>query len=309
VTEVLLVVNPIAGSRGEAVRLAEELSSALRGRGHSVEVFTTKAKGDAFLRASEEDVGRFGVVCALGGDGTLNEVINGVIEKDIAVLPVPVGLSNVLARQMSATRDVTRIVELLESGKTYTIDLIEASFEGRRRCAVAMAGAGFDADVVTRIARSRSSHLGFPGYVPPIACSLLSRSRPFRIVADGIEVTSRATYLVVGNVRYYGGPFHITVKASPRDGKMDILYGEGLSPTGVILFYCSVLTGTHLRHRGIHYLQCRRLEVRPAGKEAARLHIDGEAVGSIPCSFKVLPRRLRLVVPLEEEGSGEEIRS
>lgn len=301
--KLLFVVNPIAGSRGVAVRLADELLSLLVSSGHSVEKFITETRGDAFARTRCKDIDGYDAVLVLGGDGTLNEVVNGIADRGVPVLPVPVGLSNVLARQMSATRDVKRIAELLERRRTLAIDLIEASFGGRRRYSVGMAGAGFDAEVVSHIARSRSSHLGFSGYVAPVIRTLTVPLQPFRIIADGTEVSRRATYLVVGNVSYYGGPFHITVKASPTDGRMDVLYGNGLSSMGVILFYCSVLLGSHLRHRGVHYLQCRRLDILPLRRDRpAPLHIDGEAVGRIPCSFRVVPQRLRLIVPY---GGGE----
>ncbi|MCX7703679.1 MAG: diacylglycerol kinase family lipid kinase [Planctomycetota bacterium] len=301
--KVLLIVNPIAGSRRAAMKSAARISTALKDANYSVEMFETRRRNDAFQRAKEENVREFVAVCVLGGDGTLNEVINGVSEKKIPVLPVPLGLSNVLAKEIGASTDSSSVVETLKTGSSVEIDLLEATFitekstEKKKRVFAAMAGVGFDADVVTRIARSRRKGLGFAGYVPSIVKSLFSPSHPFIVSADGKRLTENATYLVVGNGTYYGGPFHITTKASMTDGKMDVLYGERFSSLEVIMFYGSVLCRSHLRHRGIRHLQCKTLEVDIKEGDGASVHIDGEAVGRIPLSIRVIPRGLRLLVP------------
>jgi len=300
--KILLIVNPISGSRGIAMKEAEALRKILEESGNSVEMFKTQKRGDALQRTQESDANEFSAVCVVGGDGTLNEVINGVAEKRIPIVPVPVGLSNVLAKEVGASCEPTKIAESLKAKNIIKIDLFEVEFldkdTKKKRFFAAMAGVGFDADVVSRITSSRKRNLGFAGYVPSIAKSMLSRSRMFSIIADGRIVSNKATYLVVGNVPYYGGPFYITTEASPTSGYMDVVYGEGLSSFSIIKFYAGVLLGTHLRHRRVRYIRCKRLELMPQKEEETPpLHIDGEAVGTIPVSVRVIPKGLSLIVP------------
>jgi len=280
---VALVANPISG-RGGSVRIVEALAETL-GAEHDLTIHLTSARGDA-VDFARRVAGVADVVVAAGGDGTLNEVVNGLAGTSVPVLPVPLGLSNVLAVELGAAVEPAEVARRLDAMKVREIDLIRADHSGgASRFFCAMAAVGFDAGVVERIARRRVKHLGFTGYVPHVVASVFRGSRPFSVTVDGRPVSSRARYLVVGNVSRYGGPFRIATRAVPDDGLFDAVLLEG-GPARVLLFYAGVLFGRHLSHRGVRRFRCR--ELAADGDEP--LHVDGEWIGYAPVRFSVAGR-------------------
>ncbi len=268
-------------------RLKEELES----RGLAVETAFTAAKGDG-LKAAASAGKDYAAVCAVGGDGTMNEVLNGIAETDIPLAVLPAGLSNVLALELGITPEPERIAEAIVKGTSVEIDLCHAS----DRYFVAMGGAGWDAHIVHSIAGSRKSPLGFPGYVVPIARSLVTYSFPhIEVILDGKTRTKKAGMVVVGNVKYYGGPFKITTRADFADGLLDVFIIERATPLQMLKLFAGVLWGDHTRHGNATYLTGKKLELTSKGE--VPVHIDGEAAGHLPKTFEVTGRKKRVIVP------------
>jgi diacylglycerol kinase (ATP) len=288
--KVSIVANPISG-RGMSRVLVEQLSEELKSRGFAVDTTFTGTRGDGRKAAASagEDCA---AVCAVGGDGTMNEVLNGIAESEIPLAILPAGLSNVLALELGITPEPGRIAQAIEEGTSVEIDLCHAG----DRYFVAMGGAGWDAHVVHSIANSRKSPLGFPGYVLPIARSLVTYSFPhIQVVVDGETVTKKAGMVVVGNVKHYGGPFKITTRADFTDGLLDVYIIERATPVDMLKLFAGVLWGDHTRHGNATYLTGRKLELASNG--SVPVHIDGEAAGHLPKTFEVTGRKKRVIVP------------
>lgn len=268
-------------------RLAEELTSL----GMQVDTILTEAKGDATAAAGEATDG-YAAVCAVGGDGTMNEVLNGIAEDPVPLAILPAGLSNVLAVELGIPADPRVVANSIASGNTAEVDLCQAG----GRYFVAMGGAGWDAHIVHSIAQSRKSPLGFPGYVLPIARSLVTYDFPhIEVILDGRTVTKKAGMVIVGNVKQYGGPFQVTNRADFSDGLLDIYMIRRASPAQMLKLFAGVLWGDHTRHGNAKYLQGRKLELQSSG--SVPVHIDGEASGHLPKTFEITGRRKRVIVP------------
>ena len=268
-----------------------QLSEELESRGLTAETTFTGTKGDGMKAAASTDED-YAAVCAVGGDGTMNEVLNGIADRDTPLAVLPAGLSNVLALELGIPPEPAKIAEAIARGTSVEIDLCHAS----DRYFVAMGGAGWDAHIVHSISNNRKSPLGFPGYVLPIARSLVTYTFPnIKVVLDGKTVSKKAGMVVVGNVKYYGGPFKITSMADFTDGLLDIYVIERATPFEMLKLFAGVLWGDHLRHGNATYLTGKKLELTSKGD--VPVHIDGEAAGHLPKTFEMTGRKKRVIVP------------
>ncbi|MFW6107700.1 MAG: diacylglycerol/lipid kinase family protein, partial [bacterium] len=216
------MVNPISGrSRGR--RQAPRLARGLRDRGFEVETVATRGRGDA-RRAVErvEADGRSAILC-VGGDGTLNEVINGLGEKDISVAVFPTGTGNVLAKELGIRPRVGAVCDAVAGGRTVGLTLGEAN--GRRFGL--FVGGGFDAAVVEQFEKRRSGGASKLSYLIPIVKALAGYRFPeMRVTVDG-EPAGTASNVLVTNTRSYGGPFELVPDADPTDGVFDVCLVSG----------------------------------------------------------------------------------
>src|SRR5882672_503463 len=144
---VLLIRNPIAGRRRRG--LVDAVVREVRAEGWTVDLVDTEAVGDALHLAETCDAGRYAVIAVAGGDGTINEVVNGLARRDDApaLAIVPLGTANVLARELGLSFKAAGIARTMVSGRALMVRPVEACNGGAPRCFSLMAGAGFDAKV------------------------------------------------------------------------------------------------------------------------------------------------------------------
>jgi diacylglycerol kinase (ATP) len=236
-------------------------------------------------------------VVAVGGDGTLNEVINGVMASAGArplVGAVLTGRGRDAARNLGLARDPTLAVERLVLGEEVAIDLgrvVDAA--GAARCFVGAAGAGFDA-VVAEGARARGGAGTIP-YLLAVAGALgRHRPQPAAIEGDGARVWEGGlTAAVVANGAAYGGGMRIAPGADPSDGRLDLVILGALGRAELLRWLPSVYRGAHLRHPRVATGRHRTVRVEAA--VALAVHADGEPAGRTPAAFEVLPGALRLL--------------
>lgn len=265
---VLVVENPVSGAVVSGI--GEGMARVLRHKGMDVVVSRTAGRGDAFSIVSDTVAE---VVVVVGGDGTLNEVVNGLFGRDVVVVPVPAGLSNVVARSLGLHTPADSLKALFER-RFGEMDVFFMRCGDLERYFIGMAGFGFDGTVVEMTHGDRRGCVGFAGYLPGILQALFSRHMEMELFADG-EFVGTGRFVVLANTPYYGGPFWILPHARFDDGLLDVLFSpaDGLS---VLLLYAGSVLGRHMRHRGVRVFRCRHLFIRPA----ERGHIDGEPVPS-----------------------------
>jgi lipid kinase, YegS/Rv2252/BmrU family len=286
-----LVCNPSAGG-GKAATTAARAQTRLHARGIDVTLRNTSAPGEASAITQElaRDVD---VVVAVGGDGTVNEVVNGLADTDMPLGIVPAGTVNVLALELGIPFDVERACDVIVAGRTLPLDVGTAN--GRRF--TLMLGAGIDAMTVHELdplAKRRFGRLAF------VSTGVLSRIRypqpDFEVDVDGH--TFPATFAVVGNSRFYGGRFGVTTEADPTDGVFDVLVYYGQSVAADALFWMGVPLELHLGHPGVTYLRGAKVTLRPLEPDdVVWFQTDGELAGTLPATAVIEQRALQVFVP------------
>lgn len=287
---VTIIANPVAGGgRGRAN--AEALDRALTARGCTIDLRLTTQAGDAAEWAAEIDTD---CVVSVGGDGTANEVVNGLRDPEMPVAILPMGSANVVARELSLPRNPEALADLLVTARPRIIDLGE--HDGRKF--LLGAGAGLDAAIAHQVhgARGKQSSV-WRWVVPSITQVLRYAYHPIRVAVDG-EVISEAThYAIVGNCIYSAGVFPSTPRARIDDGLLDVCLLENLYPIKMAWIAGAVWHPRFIAGRDVVYRQGHEISFESPTGQAVPLQVDGDPAAFLPANFRVLPGALRVVAP------------
>jgi YegS/Rv2252/BmrU family lipid kinase len=305
-----LVVNPVAGN-GRAGRRWRDFAGELRRHGFGIEAHLTTGPGHATeigARLAGEQVST--VVC-VGGDGTVNEVVNGLIRDDQPVSQVtrlaviPCGTGKDLSRALG-TRDVKQTAMALRGGTTATMDVGKVQFVENRtghletRYFVNVADAGIGAATAQRINNTSKRFGGLISYMSG-AVRTIAAFEPWlvEVEVDGTPVYSGdAGMVVLANGRFFAGGMLVAPAASLCDGMLDVFVLEGVSRRVLLTSLLPrVYRGTHVGQAGVRHLLGSSVAVR--SETSMLLELDGEQTGSVPISAGVARRVLRVVAQAE----------
>ncbi len=287
---VKLILNPIAGG-GYGLKILPIVKETLESNGLRVEVFLTKKRGDA-----REEAGNsldYEAIVTMGGDGTFNEVINGVIGQETPLGLIPLGTANVLARELRLPLDPIHACHTIAKGNTRRIDLGKAD----SRHFFLMAGVGFDAEVVKIMESTRKGTISLASYFMPILRGLWNyKFPPLDVEVDGQLIASGAGFVFVSNTRRYTGPMVITNRARLDDGLLDVFVFPGRDHLKFLKYAAGSLFWIADRIRGVKYVQGREIKVSST-KEGVLYQLDGDLGGPLPARFQAVPKGLRIIVP------------
>jgi len=292
-----LIFNPVAkGEKAERFRRQLELF------GSSCVLKKTAAPGDARRWATEAVCEGHELVVAAGGDGTLNEVLNGIGDApggfDRARLGLlPLGTVNVFARELGLPLTVERAWEIIRRGREARVDLPHVEFSARgvkqRRYFAQLAGAGLDARAIELVSWSLKKRIGPLAYVWA-GLKALTESLPEIRVSNEID-SAVGQLILIGNGRLYGGNFRLQPQAELRDGRLDVSIFPRVG--WLTLARC----GLPLVFRG---KVPARIVKRFQGESftltsdpPAPFELDGELAGHLPATFRVQRDRLKVLVP------------
>jgi diacylglycerol kinase family enzyme len=264
------------------------------------------------------------VVIAAGGDGTINEVANGLVNTDVALGVLPVGTTNAWALQMGiptlnpmipgiqAVKLITALEEriahplpasyyrkvlldaarVLVKGQTVAIDMGQLS----DRHFLMWAGMGFDAAIAQSIPLREKRALGSWAYVFPTIESIHKYSgTDVCLNLDGEVVKVSTPFIVVSNIQLYGGMMAIGAKACVNDAKLDVCIFKGGGFFTFVQHAMNVLAHRHLHNPSVEYYQCREISIESA--HSLPVHIDGEPFTMTPVSIHTVPSSLKVIVP------------
>jgi len=293
----LFLINPAAGKFDHTAVVTEAVRRVFAGRpDDAAEILLTEGPGHAAELA--RDACRPGDplrIYACGGDGTLNEVVNGAAGfPNAAVTHYPCGSGNDfirIFRDPAAFRDLARLAD----GEIAEFDLIQAG----GRLSLNICSIGFDARIGTSIDRYRRLPLvtGSGAYVlSTIVNTVRGIHRPYIIDIDGRVVEGRQTLLCVCNGRWYGGGFNPVPEAEPDDGLLDVLIVRAVSRLTVPAVIGAYKAGRYRDLSNIiaHY-RCRSIRVRCG--EVSAVNVDGELLLSDDVTFSVAPEKIRFFCP------------
>jgi YegS/Rv2252/BmrU family lipid kinase len=284
----LAIYNPVARGAPPVARLRAAAESL---DGWEVSLQETGHAGHATALAREAAQRGLDAVVACGGDGTVNEVANGLAHSQTALAVVRGGTANVWAKEARLPKKVDAAVGLLAEGETRTIDLGLA----RERYFLLMAGVGFDAAIVREVSSTLKRRIGAAAYLlHGIQRAITYRTRQAELTADGVSMPDGLYWLLLGNTRSYAGVLNVTHLAQADDGRLDLclLRKGGLLRLAWLAPW--VLLGRHQKRPEVLYQRLTSFEIATAGLP---VQVDGEYLGETPMRFEVAPAALRVIVP------------
>ncbi len=318
--KIYIIVNPAAGKGRSAARWVG-LEPFLRRLSVDFEVAITTATGHAFRLAKEAaNSGRFGVIAAMGGDGTVNEVVNGImagqpegVRPALGVLPSGRGRDFCKAQGVHIPGDLEEAARTLIGRREVQLDLGRATFLNgnysglengleatHTRYFINIASLGFDA-LVTEEANQPPTTWGrkFAPYYASIYTTLRAyRNRHVRYRLDGRLVSGRFNSLIAANGNYYGSGMLIAPTANPQDGLFQVVLIGDTTKSEVLSIAPLLYLGWHRYYPKVKLLTGRILEIEPLeGEGRLPLQMDGEVVGHAPVRFEIVPAAIRVKVP------------
>ena len=279
--------------------MVESYARAVRGE---VELLWTQGPGHARTLA-RESAGRSRVVCAVGGDGTVSEVVNGLMPQPVPLVVVPTGSGNDFASMIACPGSPAELAQVLEQGDGLRLDVIDC---GGRYCANSI-GIGFEA-MVTYHSLSIRRLRGLPLYLAAVFKALRTMERiHYRLDVDGREA-ARGEYLLIsaGNGPRAGGGFHLNPRATPIDGRIDVCAARRMSRARLLAILPRAIGGSHLQSRGVEYHRGESVSI--SADRPFPLHIDGEYLGrrDTPLVLRVIERCLPVLCLRGGRATGEE---
>jgi YegS/Rv2252/BmrU family lipid kinase len=297
----LLIVNPTAGRRRRG--LVDAVAAGVRQEGWAVDVVDTKAAGDARRLAATCDARRYGVIAVAGGDGTINEVINGLAGRGDdapAVGIVPLGTANVLAHELGIGFSAAAVARTMVAGRPLLVQPGEAVNGAAARCFSLMAGAGFDAKVVAGVSAPLKRRLGRAAYV----WRSLVEARRYRPVRYQVEVDGarhEASSVIVTRSRHYAGPYVVAPRAALGEPLLHVCLFERWGRSHTFRYGLALLLGRLPRTAGYRVVTGRSVRVSvlsDAGESREQpVQIDGDNALTLPVTIGLSPGAVRLLQP------------
>ncbi len=253
---------------------------------------TTTAAGDATRFAQLTDPDDCDVVVAAGGDGTINEVANGLVGSRLPLAVIPLGTANVLAAEIGLAADAASLARTILDGPA--VQVHPGIANGRRF--LLMAGVGFDAEVVAAVTARLKRWLGKSAYVMQSLSMLLRYDYPlFRITIDGRDY--EACSAIVAKGRFYAGRHICAPDGCLAKPNFEVCMFKRSGPLAVLSYGTALLFGRLPYHRHVLLVSGRKIQVE--GPAAARVQGDGDAFGTLPLSIGLAPETLSLVTPAQ----------
>ncbi len=285
-----LVVNPVAGKRaGRSIDRIESLLS----KKVSLKTLVTQNRGDAASFARE--LSGADLVIVAGGDGTVNEVINGLLlsgdlksSKRPSLAIIPLGTANVLATELSIPFGIEDSVGLALTGSPKKISL--GRINGRYFSL--MAGIGFDGETVLRVSSLIKKISGKGAYILSGIIRLLRYNPPIiNVKTDSINISG--TTAVIGNASCYGGTSQVTPEARITEPLLDLCLFKGERRMDMLRYVFGVLTKRHLNYKDVYYEKCSHIQI--SSNETVHIQIDGDYFGTLPVNIDAIHNALSIV--------------
>jgi YegS/Rv2252/BmrU family lipid kinase len=308
-----LIYNPIAGRRPAArEREIRKAAAVLRAAGLEIDLAPTVRPAMAHELAEQAAANGADVILVCGGDGTINEVINGLATRNVPLGILPGGTANILAREVGLPLDPVRAAAQFARWTPRRIPLGKATWQtegalptgaaaqngSSTRYFITVAGIGYDAQVVYKLSLKMKFSWGVVGYiVEALRQAFRYRFQGFSCRADdGPE--RFATFAAAQRARNYGGWLHLTPNARFYHDRFNLCLFKSVHRARYFLYAALVLARKHFLLQDVELVEARKLccAAQSAG-ETIRFELDGELVGALPATFEIVPDALTLLVP------------
>ncbi len=269
----------------------------LGARGMTFDSIATTGPGHAGEIARQEVDRGAELILVAGGDGTINEAVNGMAHSDVPLGILPAGTANVLANELGLGNSMERAAAALPDAVQERIALgtISSTANSSPRFFLMMAGAGLDADIVYHLDPRLKEATGKVAYWIAGFSKVGHRIPEFTVESNGQEY--RASFALISRVRNYGGDLEIAPTISLLDDEFEMVLFEGESSFGFLKYMLAVVVHQQQSMRGITILRTRQAVFSVAHDQPIHLQVDGEHVGVAPARVEIVPNALTLLVP------------
>ncbi len=297
-----VIVNPIAGA-GKTAKKWPQIIDLLKSMGMDFEHDLTEAPGHAIELAKSAAKNGCELVVSVGGDGTINEIVNGLYDAgsigDVTLGIVSTGTGADYIRTIGVPRSCMEASRCLTSSGRLTVDLglVEYTSNGQmqKRLFVNFAGLGFDAEIVRATTQEFKALGDTASYLMGLATTLVAyKNKEILLTLDGEVGERRICTILMSNGKYGGGGMLTAPDADLGDGFFDVVIVGDLTKPDLLRSLPRIYRGTHLTHPKVSVKRAREVEIRPVQPMAVQA--DGELLGEAPARFSVLPGALTIVV-------------
>lgn len=290
----LFIINPIAG-KGNAIRCKEIIEKYFEDKDDYYEIITTERPEEATDVVKNYDYSEECKVYSVGGDGTLNEVINGLIGKNASLGIIPAGSGNDFVRSYLDDSDLSNIIKDTIEGESKEADVGCIN----DRYFINISAIGFPADVNLNAKIFKNKHIisGSLAYILGALVSLFKfKSEKIKFIIDGVENTDEMFLVALANGRYYGGGIVLAPDAELSDGSLDFYGIKKSNPYKILRYLVAFLTKKDIRKfKDTYYNKCKTLKI--ISEKEIISNIDGEIIKSNEFNFEIIPKGIKLIVP------------
>jgi len=306
----LLIHNPNAGNGGHGRRRQiDQARHIFATRGIDADLAETTGPGHATEIAERAAKENRGLVIACGGDGTLNEIVNGLAAHQnghrVPLALLPGGTANILAKELELPWDIPKAAQKLIHGEVKEIALgLATPLEQpeQKKYFLSVAGAGPDGMIVYSLDLRLKARFGVLAYWWQGARQVFGYTFPrFRISAGGRQL--EGSLAIVGRTKNYGGPFKITTEADLYDNQFEVLVLTTQSGFRYLSYLPPLWLGKLRGLDGVHFFKSDSVLCEPLDKNPVYAQIDGEALTRLPVQFQIVPRALKLLVPTDTKSA------
>jgi diacylglycerol kinase (ATP) len=292
-TQPYVIFNPAAGAANDVDAILAQLK-----RLNPAAVCITRKRGDAQKFAREALRKKCDYIVTAGGDGTLNEVVNGLARRGrgVCIGLIPLGTGNDFARTLGLTTAIDDNIDILLARKTKEIDLVRVRSNRRIRYFVNVSAGGFSDVVDEKLTPAIKQAWGPLAYLRSAAAALPElHAYHTRIILDGQEQLATDVYnVIIANGRFVAGGLPIAPDADPSDGLLDVVLIPTHPVAKIALLAAEILLGKHLASSAVVFRRAKKIVVR--SRPQMWFNVDGEPVGNVPAAFEVVPHGLSFVV-------------
>lgn len=297
--KILAIVNPVAGKTCKRWPTIKRIFKEME---YDIEVQFTEARDHATALAAKAN--GVDVIASVGGDGTLNEIINGVIGTDVVVSVIPVGTGNDFVRSADLYTDYITAARSISTDNVRHIDVGVVSFGDKKRYFIGVAGMGFDGLVSKTTCKINKPQMGTVSYLMMILKHLSEyTSMKVSLTVDDICVDQEVMFVDVANGKYVGAGMTIAPLAEVDDGLFDVIVIGDFGKIESLIRLPTLYKGTHLANSKVGFFRGRHVELR--SDEPLSIHVEGEYIGQTPATFDILCKALKVSAPVIPAGTIE----
>lgn len=287
---ILFIVNPKAGS-GKALKVSAQIQERLKNFKKEYEIVYTKGPEHA-ISIAREAINSFAKIVSVGGDGTLNEVVNGIAGSRAILGVVPAGTGNDFAKTIYPTLNIDDIIKTITDGEVKSIDIGKCN----NKYFINIASAGIDAEIAHRVQRARKSVSGKFVYLSALFKTLVSyKGIDFNIKLDDVSFQSNTLLITASNGKYYGGGMLPTPDADIKDGYFDVCHIKNLNKIKIVALLYKFIKGNHIDLKEVTIYKTKRLTIQ--SEQKFFVNIDGENLETNEANFEIYKDFINIVLP------------